>query len=287
MNTSVRPPRVAAIHDLSGFGKCSLTVALPVLSACGVEVTCLPTAVLSTHTGGLTGYTFRDLTDDMTPTYKHWKSLDIPFDALYSGYLGSLAQIDIVRDIFNAFRTDESLILVDPVMADNGKLYPLFTHDMARGMAKLSGGADIVVPNLTEAAFMLGEDFREGPYTEGYLKDMCKKLCALGPRMAVLTGVYFKDNELGACCYDARTGEFAVYLTARVPGSYHGTGDVYGSVLLGALLNGYSLANAMKTATDFTYECILRSHEQKTDNRYGVDFERGLWKLGRRFAEGE
>jgi pyridoxine kinase len=148
--------RIVAIHDISGVGKCSLTAVLPIVSAAGVECSCLPTAVLSTHTGGFEGFTFRDLTDDLLPVAEHWKREGVVFDALYSGYLGSLAQIGVVREIFDMFRGDGALVLVDPVMADNGKLYSLFTHEHVKGMRELCGCADIIVPNRTEAAFMLG-----------------------------------------------------------------------------------------------------------------------------------
>lgn len=278
-------PRAAAINDISGFGKCSLTVALPILSACGVEAACMPTAVLSTHTGGISGYTFRDLTSDMRAFYQHWLDLGIHFDALYSGYLGSVEQTDIVAEMFAAFKARGSLLLVDPAMADHGKYYAMFDERMARGQAKLCAMADVVVPNLTEAAFMLGEEYNPGPYTKEYLQDICKKLCAMGAKKVVLTGVYFADNELGACCYDREQDGFAVYLTGRVPGAYHGTGDVYASVLLGGLLNGRSLYDSMAMAADFVYECLQRTREQGTDTRFGVDFEHGLAKLGRDMME--
>ena len=164
--------RVAAIHDISGVGKCSLTVALPIISAAGVECSVMPTAVLSTHTGGFEGFTFRDLTDDLRPIAEHWKKENICFDALYSGYLGSLGQIDIVRDIFEMFRTPETWIMVDPVMADNGRLYSLFTLDHVKGMAKLCGRADVIIPNRTEAAFMLEREYRDGPMREEEVNDL-------------------------------------------------------------------------------------------------------------------
>ena len=194
--------RIAAIHDISGVGKCSLTVALPIISAAGVECSVIPTAVLSTHTGGFEGFTFRDLTEDMKPIAEHWKKENIKFDAFYSGYLGSLAQIDIVRDIFELFRTSETLIMVDPVMADNGKLYSLFTLDHVKGMAKLCGHADIIVPNRTEAAFMLNREYKDGPMTEEEAGDLLRALAGLGARQVVLTGVHFADDDLGVACYD-------------------------------------------------------------------------------------
>lgn len=278
----MREKTALAVHDLSGFGRCSLTVALPILSVMGVQTTCLPTAVLSTHTGGIQGYTFRDLTSDMTAFWRHWQSLGIPFEALYSGYLGSVEQTGIVSQMFDAFKSPACLVLVDPAMADNGKFYPMFDQSMAAGQAALCAKADVVVPNLTEAAFMLEREYKEGPYTKDYLLDICRALCDLGAKKVVLTGVYFKEGELGACCYDGATGAFDTRLTPRVPGAYHGTGDVYASVLLGGLLNGFSLKDSMALAVDFTYECLLRTQSQGTDRRFGVDFERGLPALGRK-----
>lgn len=280
MNCAKKLPRVAAIHDISGFGKCSLTVALPILSACGVEAACMPTAVLSTHTGGIKGFTFRDLTEDMRVFWQHWLSIGITFDAIYSGYLGSVEQTEIVGEMFDAFRKDTKLILVDPAMADHGRFYAMFDERMARGQAALCARADVAVPNLTEAALMTGQEYYAGPYTEAYLKDMCKRLCDLGAKNVVLTGAREHDEHLGACCYQGESGQFDVYYTERVSGNYHGTGDVYASVLTAALMNDYTLPQGMQLAADFVYECLQRTHAQGTDTRYGVDFERGLPRLG-------
>lgn len=280
MNMAKRLPRAAAIHDISGFGKCSLTVALPILSACGVEAACMPTAILSTHTGGIKGYTFRDLTEDMRAFWQHWKELNIPFDAIYSGYLGSVEQTEIIGDMFDAFRANTKLILVDPAMADNGRFYAMFDERMAKGQTALCARADVAVPNLTEAALMTGQEYQHGPYSDAYLRDMCKRVCDLGAKNVVLTGARYHDGHLGACCYQGESGQFDTYFTGRVEGSYHGTGDVYASVLLSALLNDFSLPESMQCAADFVYECLERTHAQGTDSRYGVDFERGLPRLG-------
>lgn len=269
--------RVAAIHDISGFGKCSLTVALPIISAAGVETTVMPTAVLSTHTGGFTGYTYRDLTEDMRPITAHWKSLNLEFDSIYSGFLGSFEQIDIVSEFIDTFGKNGSTItMVDPAMADNGKMYAIFDEAFAKKMAGLCAKADIVVPNFTEAAFMLGEEYIDAPYTEEYVESMLKKLATMGPRQVVLTGVAFDDKKLGAATYDAQTGEISYALSDRIEGYFHGTGDVYASALLGALLNGKSLAESAKIAVDLTCSSIERTKEAGTDIRFGVDFERGL-----------
>jgi pyridoxine kinase len=268
--------RVAAIHDISGFGKCSLTVALPIISAAGIETAVLPTAVLSTHTGGFTGFTYRDLTDDMAPVTAHWKSLDIRFDAIYTGFLGSFEQLDLVTRFFETFKTAGNIILVDPVMADNGELYKIFTPQFATGMRKLCEKADIIVPNLTEASLLIGEPYNPGPYTDVYIEDMLKKLSALGPDKIVLTGVFFNDEELGAATYDAATGEIAYTFEKRIPGYYHGTGDVFGSALLAAILNDFNLNESAAIAVRFTTSAIKKTAAAGTDIRYGVNFEQSI-----------
>jgi pyridoxine kinase len=268
--------RVAAIHDISGFGKCSLTVALPIISAAGIETTVLPTAVLSTHTGGFTGFTYRDLTEDISPITAHWKSLDIRFDAIYTGFLGSFEQLDLVTRFFEEFKTKDTIIFVDPVMADNGELYKIFSPEFASGMRKLCEKADIIIPNLTEAALLAGEKYHPGPYTEEYIESMLKKLSALGPRKIVLTGVFFNDEELGAATYDASAGEVAYAFEKRIPGYFHGTGDVFGSALLSALLNDFSLNEAAAIAVRFTTSAIRKTAIAGTDIRFGVNFEQSL-----------
>ncbi|NMP37362.1 MAG: pyridoxamine kinase [Clostridiales bacterium] len=268
--------RLAAINDISGFGKCSLTVALPIISAAGIETTVLPTAVLSTHTGGFTGYTYRDLTEDITPITEHWKSLDLKFDAIYSGFLGSFEQIELVKKFIGAFRTPENLVLVDPAMADNGVMYAIFDMNFAKEMTSLCATADMIVPNLTEAAFMLGDEYREGPYTKEYIENIMKRLAALGPKYIVLTGVYFDSEQLGAATFNKLTGEITYSLSERIDGYYHGTGDVFASALAGAYMNGFSLPESAKIAVDFTCAAISRTKQQGTDIRFGVDFEHGI-----------
>lgn len=275
----LKQKRVAAIHDISCFGKCSLTVALPILSATGVECSVVPTAVLSTHTGGFTGFTYRDLTADINPIAEHWKTLDLAFDSIYTGYLGSFEQLEIVSKFFDDFRNENSLILVDPVMADNGVLYQSFPSTFPEGMKKLCAKADVIVPNITEAVLMLKEEYKEGPYTEEYIKGLLKKLADLGPKQVVLTGVYFDDKKLGAATYDKETGVVGYALSDRVEGYYHGTGDVFGSALLGALLNGVSLGEATQIAVNFTVKSIEWTKAAGTDIRFGVNFEANLPSL--------
>lgn len=276
MNNKTHQKRVAAIHDLSGFGKCSLTVALPILSAAGIETSALPTAFLSTHTGGISGYTYRDLTADMRPVMQHWKSLDIRFDAIYTGYLGSFEQLDIVKEFFDTFRTEDNLILVDPVMGDNGELYTSFTHEFAAGMRSLCQKADIIVPNLTEASLLLDEPFCPGPYTASYIESILLKLSELGPKKIVLTGVFFNEDELGAATYDRTTNTTDYVFTQKIPGYYHGTGDVFASALLAALLNDFNLIESAAIAVKFTTDSIRRTYNAKTDYRFGVNFEQSF-----------
>ncbi len=274
-----RQKRVAAIHDISGFGKCSLTVALPIISAAGVETTVMPTAVLSTHTGGFTGFTYRDLTEDMRPIADHWQSLNIGFDGIYSGFLGSFEQIDIVCEFIDKFKkSDDTVVIVDPAMADNGKMYTIFDMAFAKKMASLCAKADIIVPNFTEAAFILGEEYVEPPYSKEYVEGLLKRLAALGPKKIVLTGVTFDNEKLGSASYDAETETIDYCLSDIIDGYYHGTGDVYASAFLGAYLNGKTLAESAAVAVDFTRGSIQRTKDAGTDVRFGVDFERGLPK---------
>ena len=271
-----RLKRVAAIHDISGFGKCSLTVALPIISAAGIEVSVLPTAVLSTHTGGFTGFTYRDLTEDIRPVTKHWKSLNIRFDAIYTGFLGSFEQLDLVTEFFETFKRNDNLILVDPVMADNGELYKIFTPEFAVGMRKLCKKADIIVPNLTEAALLIGEPYNPGPYSEQYIGYILKKLSALGVQKVVLTGVFFDDKELGVATFDTLSGKIAYRFEKRIPGYYHGTGDVFASALLAALQNDFSLDESAAIAVRFTTSAIRKTAQAGTDIRFGVNFEQTI-----------
>lgn len=268
--------RVLAIHDISCFGRCSLTVALPIISATGTECTVMPTAVLSTHTGGFTGYTYRDLTDDLIPIMEHWKTLDLKFDYIYTGFLGSFEQIDLVSRIIDEFGGKDTKIVVDPVMGDKGKLYPVFSKDFPKGMKELCRKANVIIPNMTEATMMLEEEYREGPYTQNYIEGLLERLNKMGAKDIVLTGVYFDNEHLGAAAYDSKTKNISYYFQNLVPGYYHGTGDVFGSVVTASLVNGLDIFKATELAVNFTAESVKRTKEAGTDIRYGVDFEEGL-----------
>lgn len=267
--------RALAVHDISCIGKCSLTVALPVISAADIETSVLPTSILSTHTGGFEGYTFRDLTEDITSIANHWDKLKIPFDAIYTGYLGSKEQIGLVMDLFDRFAKENTLKLVDPVMADNGKLYPGFDSSFPAEMAKLCKIADVIIPNITEATLMLGEDYKEGPYTKEYIEGLLSRLGNAFGGKIVLTGVTFDIKYLGAAGLDSETGEISYAMREVIPGYYHGTGDVFGSGLLAALLTGFSINDSAKVAVNFTVSAI-NSTEPDREPRYGVRFEAAL-----------
>ena len=267
--------KILTIQDISCVGKCSLTVALPIISAFGVETAVLPTAVLSTHTA-FKGFTFRDLTCDMEKIGEHWKNLNISFDALYTGYLGSTEQLDIVNKFFKDFKNDENFILVDPVMADNGKLYTGFDINFAKNMAKLCANADIIVPNLTEASFMLGQEYVAEGYSEEYIKNTLIKLTDLGCKKAVLTGVELEKGRLGVYGYDSIKKEFFSYYRDRLPESFHGTGDVFASSLCGALAKGFDFYEALKIAVDYTVKCIDITIANEKHDWYGVEFENAI-----------
>ena len=211
--------RIISIQDVSALGKCSLTVALPIISAMGVECAVVPTAVLSTHTQ-FTGFTFCDLTDEMEPIADHWKDQGFAFDAVYTGYLGSFRQVDIVKRYFRDFGTGAKII-VDPAMADNGKLYAGFGPDFPAKMAELLEGADLVLPNLTEACFLLGEEYRE-EYDRAYITRILEGLLKKGAKTAALTGVSFEKGRLGVVSLDAASGDFSEYYTEHLPVSFHG-----------------------------------------------------------------
>ena len=266
--------RVLAIHDISCVGRCSLTVALPIISSVGLECSVLPTAVLSTHTGGFTGFTYRDLTDDIVPIKEHWRALGMRFGAIYTGFLGSFEQIDLVKGLIADF--PEATVYVDPVMADKGKLYSVFGPDFPAGMRTLCEKADVIKPNITELSMMLGVEYREGPYTREYVSDMLERARAFGARKIVLTGISFRQGEIGSVYMDYGTGETGEVMRPEIPGYYHGTGDVFGSALVGACESGLSLGDAVECAVDLTVGSIARTHGSGEDVRYGVDFEPGL-----------
>ena len=266
-------PCVAAIHDMSGFGRCSLTVAIPVLSAMGVQCCPLPTAFLSTHTGGFEGFTFLDMTDELPKVAAHWKSLHLDFQAIYSGFLGSERQIAIVEDFLREFRGADTIVVIDPVMGDHGAVYQTYTPAMCAGMARLAELADVITPNLTEAALLLDIPYGELPVGEAGFREIVERLSLDGRRSVVLTGASTAPELTGAMCFDARTGWTKAVQTRRVPQEFHGTGDVFASVLTGALVQGASLPDAARQAVDFVRACAERTARAGIPMREGVEFE--------------
>ncbi len=267
--------RVITVQDISCVGKCSLTVALPVISAMGVEACVLPTAVLSTHTA-FKGFTFRDLTADISAITSHWKQEKIGFDAIYTGYLGSYEQIELMHSLIADFGGGSTRVIVDPCMGDNGALYSGFTPDFAKAMAGLCSKADVIVPNLTEASFMLDVPYVAAGYTKEYIEDLVQKLAGLGSRRVVLKGVSFDDKKIGIVSYDSQNQKISWYFHERMPQSFHGTGDIFASVLTGALVRGFELQDACRLAADFVVEAIRATLSHKDYNWYGVDFESAI-----------
>lgn len=266
-------PRVAAIHDMSGFGRCSLTVAIPILSAMGIQCCPLPTAFLSTHTGGFEGFTFLDMTDELPKVAAHWKSLGLEFQAVYSGFLGSERQIAIVEDFLREFRGADTAAVIDPVMGDHGEVYQTYTPAMCAGMARLAELADVITPNLTEAALLLGVPYDALPAGEAGCREVVERLSLDGRRSVVLTGASTAPELTGAMCFDAKTGRTEAVQTRRVPQEFHGTGDVFASVLTGALVQGASLPDAVRQAVDFVRACAERTAKAGIPLREGVEFE--------------
>ena len=267
--------KLLTIQDISCVGQCSLTVALPILSACGHETCILPSAVLSTHTAGFSGFTFRDLTDDIPSIQAHWNKEGIKFDGIYTGYLGSTKQVAYVKNILDTMGVAGALKIVDPAFADNGKLYPIFDSVYVEAMKTLCPSADILVPNITEACFLSGVEYKES-YDESYVKTLLAKLSELGCSTIVLTGVGYAPEKTGVVVYE--NGKISYYEHKRIEKGCHGTGDVYASAFTGALLRGKTIFEAAKIAADYTVLCIENTQGDPA-HWYGVKFETALPNL--------
>lgn len=265
--------RVLTIQDISCVGQCSLTVALPVISACGIETSVLPSAVLSTHTGGFSGYTFRDLTEDMPAISSHWTKEGIRFDAVYTGYLGSTEQIDIVKKIMDTH--NDGLNIVDPAMADNGNLYYGFNSDFVDAMKTLCAKADIILPNITEAAFLTGMEYKQ-EYDRSYIDALLKALTDMGAKTVILTGVSYSALTTGVVVFE--NGEYSYYEHKKLEGGCHGTGDVYASAFTGALMRGKTAFESASIAADYTLLCIENTISDKS-HWYGAKFETAIPQL--------
>ena len=262
-------PRVAAIHDLSCFGRCSLTIALPVLSAMGCQCCPLPTALLSAHTG-FTGGSFLDLTEEMQRIADHWARIDIHFDGIYSGFLGSAAQIGTVQQFITRFR-GTGLVVIDPVLGDHGQAYRTCTPELCNGMRRLAESADIITPNLTEASLLLEQSYETIQAIDP--AETVRRLSLEGRRSVVLTGYSTGDGQTGALCFDRADGSIQAVQVQRVPRDFSGTGDLFTSVLTGAMVKGVPLIQAAQAAADFVQSCAARSLAAGNTDGEGVDFE--------------
>lgn len=264
--------KLLTVQDISCIGQCSLTVAMPIVSAYGVETCILPSAVLSTHTGGFKGqFTFRDLTDDFPAIIKHWSENEIRFDALYTGYIGNAKQFEYIGEIRKTLMADGAPIIIDPAMADNGKLYYGFDLEFASKMAAFTSGADYCLPNITEASFILGIEYRT-EYDEEYILRICRGLRDNGVKNVLLTGVSFDPAKLGIAYYESATDTVRYHFEDRIPVAMHGTGDVFASVFSGALLGGKAPFEAGIEAARFVARSIMNTMDQP-EHFYGVNFE--------------
>lgn len=269
-------PRIAAIHDLSCFGRCSLTIALPVLSAMGCQCCPLPTALLSAHTG-FPGNTFLDLAAEMGRIAEHWAAMDLQFDAIYSGFLGSADQVDTVARFFDTFKKSDTAVIVDPVMGDHGTAYRTCTPELCRGMRVLAENSDVITPNLTEAALLLDRPYEEIRQSDAY--EVVRRLSLGGRRSVVLTGYSSESGQTGALCFDRDSGESKAVQTPREPQDFSGTGDLFASVLAGGVARGVPLFQAAQAAADFVRDCIARTLAEGLTEQDGVDFEPLLGQL--------
>ena len=270
--------KVAAIHDLSGFGRSSLTAIIPTLSAMGVQVCPLPTAILSNHTGGFPTYSYVDLTDTMEDFIDHWKALELEFDAIYSGFLGSTRQIEIVSGFIDHFGRPDNLVVVDPVMGDNGALYTSFTPEIIPEMRKLVRKAGLITPNFTEAGYLLDRCCDPADFTDETAKDWLRRLSDFGPRIVVITSApdSRRPDTTNVVAYDREDDTFWKVGCRYIPAAYPGTGDTFTSVLIGSLLQGDSLPVALDRATQFISQCIKASYGCHYPKRNGVLLEKEL-----------
>lgn len=267
--------RILTVQDISCVGQCSLTVALPIISACGIETCVLPSAVLSTHTTGFSGYTFRDLTEDIPEIARHWLKEGIRFDGIYTGYLGSKKQIEYVKSLFSTVLNSGAKIFVDPAMADGGKLYPGFDSEFVNAMKCLCTKADYIIPNLTEACLLTDTPYKE-KYDKAYIEKILENLYKLGCKNIIFTGVSYRKGYTGIVIFEQ--GKYSYYEHELLPNSCHGTGDVYASAFVGAYIRGKSPFDAAKIAADYTLECIRATAEEE-NHWYGAKFEPVLNKL--------
>lgn len=274
--------KVLTLQDISCYGQCSITVALPIISACGVETAIIPSAVLSTHTGGFSGFTFRDLTDDIPGILSHWQKEGIKFDCIYTGYLGNISQVKYVSLIKDSLLNEGALVIVDPAMADDGKLYQGFDEAFVKGMRELCKNADILLPNLTEASMMADVKYMEGVQTKEYVDRLLLALGEMGAKKIILKGISFEKDKIGVAVYDSKTGEKDFYFTEKMSKNSPGTGDCFASSFTGAIMRGKSTYEAARIAADFVVECIKNTIDDD-NHAYGVKFEKAIPTLVKNF----
>lgn len=270
--------KIVSVQDISCFGQCSLTVALPIISALGIETAVIPTTVLSTHTGKFKNYTFCDLTSEIPKIQKHWNEYNIKFDALYSGYLGSPKQIDYVLDLYNSIKLPDSKLYIDPVMGDNGKFYSGFTKEFAKLMKKYCSYAAVITPNITEAHFLMESGELKGSYTEKEMIDTAKNICCHDDQKVIITGIPVCDNKMAVASYDSKSSICDIYYQPRITGNFHGTGDIFASMCFALLLKNYTLSDAVRLTSDFVVSCI-RNTPDTSEHWYGVHFEECLKEI--------
>lgn len=267
---------ILSIQDISCVGQCSLTVALPIISACGIETAILPGALLSNHTAkGYTGFTFMDLTNEMPKILERWEKENIRFDAFYTGYV-TKQQIPHILEIMKRVAKPNCLRIIDPAMADNGVLYTGFDENFPKEMAKLCKGADYILPNLTEASFLLGIPYVGKDYDKEYIEKISRDLSKFGAKKVVITGISFEKGKIGASVYHSENDSFEYYFNEWIDVNFHGTGDIFSSVFTGAILNGKTAIESVKIAADFVVESIKLTLDDIKNHWYGVKFEKAL-----------
>lgn len=263
--------KILTVQDISCMGQCSMTVALPILSACGHETCILPTAVLSTHTGGFGPVHRHDLTANLSGILEHWQMLNTTFDAVYTGYLGNLSQVEEVKRFFSTMVAPQGIRIVDPAMADHGKLYAGFDDDYVTGMKTLCAAADVIIPNLTEACLLTDTPY-PAEWTAAFVETLLEKLEVLCP-CVILTGVGYHPEETGVIV--SQNGQRWHYIQQKLPGSFHGTGDIFAATFVGAWQQGKALCDAVKIAADYTALCIQKTRANPA-HWYGIKFEEAL-----------
>lgn len=268
--------KILTIQDISCYGSCSTTVALSILPSFGIETAILPSAILSTHTSGFKNFTVLDLTDEMPKIVNHWINEGIKFDAIYTGYIGDVRQFDIILTIKEKLLKKDGIFFCDPAMADYGKLYPALNLDIVEGMKKIAKVSDYLIPNITEACFLTNTPYKDD-MTDEEINDIASKLLKMGAKNVIISGVK-NEKKLGARFYDGE--ETYEYYQSRREKSYHGTGDIFSSVVLAYILNGASVGHTLMKSTEFVVKSIDITVGDETHN-YAPKFEEILkdWQM--------